>query len=160
MEWAWHADILRHDDIKMNGVTWNLKCEESRHVGVNEDCCNRNREVQMASKGSREGQTGREGDWTTWGYYFLCGNKMKMMLKWEQDFLNHKIILAVKTVCSNPNGVRVTNFATTKDITVQSENTLIGWYIKTFGPRLAKNEVLFPRILTGSEIVWERNLRT
>jgi hypothetical protein len=51
---------------------------------------------------------------------------MEMVLKWEQDFLNYGILLAVKTVCSNPNGVRVANFATPKDVTIQSGNTLTG----------------------------------
>ena len=78
---------------------------------------------------------------------------MKMVMKWKRDFLNHKIVLAVKTVCSSPNGVRLAHFAATKDVTVQSKNSFIGRYIKTLGHRLAKNEVLFPRILTGSEIV-------
>jgi hypothetical protein len=48
------------------------------------------------------------------------------MIMWEQEFVNYKIVLAVKTVCSNPNGARVANFATTKDVTVQSKNSHIG----------------------------------
>jgi hypothetical protein len=106
MRRTWNADILRHDKIKMDGVTWNLECEESLDVAVNLDCCKRCREVQIACNGSTEGETGWAGEWTNWGYYCLCGNKTKMIRR-EQEFVNHKIVLAVKTVCSNPNGARV-----------------------------------------------------
>jgi hypothetical protein len=41
------------------------------------------------------------------------------MIKREEEFVNHNNVLAVKTVCSNPNGVRVANFATSKDVAVQ-----------------------------------------
>jgi hypothetical protein len=42
--------------------------------------------------------------------------------KWEQEFVNHKVILAMKTACGNPNGATVTNVAKTKDVTVQNKN--------------------------------------
>jgi hypothetical protein len=48
----------------------------------------------------------------------------------------------VKTVCSNPNGVRATNFTTPKDVTFHSKNYRIDFDIKTPGRRLAKAEVL------------------
>ena len=62
MEWTWNADILRQDNIKMNGATWNLECEESLDVVVTEDCRKRCREVKIAGNGSKEGQIGRAGD--------------------------------------------------------------------------------------------------
>jgi hypothetical protein len=48
------------------------------------------------------------------------------MIKWEQKFVNQKIVLEVKTVCSSPDGVTAANFATTKDVIVQSKNSRIG----------------------------------
>jgi hypothetical protein len=62
MEWSWNAVILRQDNIEMDGVTWNLECEESLDVVVTEDCRKRCRAVQIAGNGSTEGQTGRAGD--------------------------------------------------------------------------------------------------
>jgi hypothetical protein len=83
----------------MDGVTGKLECEVSLDVVVTEDCCKISIEVYIGSIGSREGQKGRAGTERTEVFTLYVQTRHKT-IKWKQDFVNHKIVLAVKTVCS------------------------------------------------------------
>ena len=115
----------------------------------------RSREVHIVRNGSGEGQIGQAGHWTNRDYYFICGKEMKI-IKLEQEFLNHKIVLTVKTFCISPNGNGMANFATKKKKKTRQSREKFPSSVYTY----RHFDLTWLRILARSEILSERNLRT